>query len=420
MTSVLDSKHVFEARLVAVGLDAGYQAKLKTKGINTMAKLAYGPRCVPGSGDETPFDDFLIRILDVNRIEDISDGEMSTLRRLWHEAHAVALSEVRNKLERTEESAPRKLPVPERAARLASQQARLVGLQINDFLEPSHALIDFVCSIKDDDTLKYVEPSKCTARTQELMGLKKEQFLKPDAAGKVVVVGRDQELFADLSSEMRVRQALTRRSLALDQVSLMTFEESEKYHDFLFALLTMEVPSTHHKISLHQILLADKQAWAVMAQHCRSGVSLRPDGTYPLQNALEEAKKHPVVTAMLQPLSASSGHSNRVAHDSHVKANVNPGGAAGPYSPRAGKGKGKGGKPGGKGGKSGKNGQFMKREWPKELEGLNATTKKGTPICPDFQLSHGCGFAQAGRYCKAGLHICCKCLQTHSFSECKK
>lgn len=419
MTSVLDSKHVFEARLVAVGLNVGYQAKLKAKGIDTMAKLAYGPRCVPGSGDETPFDEFLIRVLEVARIEDIPDGEMSTLRRIWHEAHAVAISEVRNKLERTEDSAPRKLPVPERSARLASQQARLVGLQINDFLEPSHALIDFVCSIKDEDTLKYVEPSKCTARTQELMGVKKEQFLKPDAAGKVVVVGRDQELFADLSSEMRVRQALTRRSLALDQVSLMTFEESEKYHDFLFALLTMEVPPTHQRISLHQILLADKQAWAVMAQHCRSGVSVRPDGTFPLQAALDEARKHPVVTAMLQPMTATSSHPIRAA-EVHGKGHAIPREAPGPYSPKSGKGKGKGGKPGGKGGKPGKNGQFMKRDWPKELEGLNSTTKKGTPLCPDFQLPNGCGFAQAGRYCKAGLHICCKCLQTHSFVDCKK
>ena len=66
MSSVLDSKHVFEARLLAMGLDSNYTNKLKAKGIDTMAKLAYGPRCIPGSGDEGPFDEFLLKVLELD------------------------------------------------------------------------------------------------------------------------------------------------------------------------------------------------------------------------------------------------------------------------------------------------------------------------------------------------------------------
>ena len=198
-----------------------------------------------------------------------------------------------------------------------------------------------------------------------------------------MVVGRDAEHFADMTSELRVRQALTRRSLALDQVALLNFDESERYHDFLFSLTTMDVPSTHVRVSLTQVLLADKQIWAIMAQHCRAGISTKPNGLQPMSAALEEARRHPIVMAMLQPLPS-------------------------------GKGKGP------KGSKGSKDGQFMKREWPEDLKAFNTTTKKGIPLCPDYNQPNGCQHAGPGRYCKVGLHVCCKCLQTHSATTCKK
>ena len=404
---MLDSKAVFASRLEAIEIERPFQVSLRRGGIDTLAKFAYGPKCTPGSTDEGPFDSWLVTVLGVADTSAINPGQFAALRRLWHESHAVALSDIKSRIERTEDSLPRKLPVPERAARLEEQQRRLQGLRIDDVLEPAYSLVDYVCAMKDDDTLRYVDPAKCCSRTQELGGIKKEQFIKPTADGKVMMVNRDPDLAADLSSELKIRQALTRRSLALDQASLMSFKIGEDYHDYLFSLISMEVPTSHQKVTLEQLLTADAEVYAVMAQQCRSGITMNALGEKPMEKALEVARAHPVVLAMLQPLPKGSQTS--------PKREANARGAS-PYQKEKGGGKGKGkgkAKGKGRGASSGPN-----RPWPDEFKDCHHQTKKGHNICPDFQTERGCGFAQPGQYCKAGLHVCCKCLHAHSASKC--
>jgi hypothetical protein len=262
---MLDSEAVFRARLHNAGVSSVHVAGIVGAGCTTLAKLGFCCSAQPGSGDEAPFTNFVVRALSLTSISDISAGELASIRRVWYEAHTVAIAEIRSRLETTDDSAPKKLPVPERSSRLSAQQKKLAGIVISGPLEPSHALIDFVFAMKESEVLKYVDPVKCTSRDQELVGVKKEQGVKVASSGQIVLQEKDQDLATDISTEFRLRNALQRRSLALDQSELLNYDESEAYHNYMFSLLTMDVPSHCQPIDSVQILNADRILWQRMA-----------------------------------------------------------------------------------------------------------------------------------------------------------
>jgi hypothetical protein len=120
--------------------------------------------------------------------------------------------------------------------------------------------------------------------------------------GQVIIEDKPTVLTTDISCEFRCRQALQRRSLALDQADLMGYHVLESYHNLLFSLLTMEVPSHCSSINLTRILNADRFAFQRVAEHTRNGISMRPNGTFPLQEALTVARIHPIFTTALAPI----------------------------------------------------------------------------------------------------------------------
>ena len=72
---------------------------------------------------------------------DATVGELAVMRRLLHEAYSMASAELRQSVERSEDAPTKKLAQPERADRLAKQQARLAGLKIEGALEPAGGAI---------------------------------------------------------------------------------------------------------------------------------------------------------------------------------------------------------------------------------------------------------------------------------------
>jgi len=418
---MLDSEPVFTARLHTVGLPKNLSDTLVANGINTMAKLAYLAPVQPGTGDDSKFFEALTPLMGFND----SDNKMpaaiiSTMRRIWFEAHATALSEVRSRIEKPDDQQSKKLPLPEREAKRLKQQASLTGIRIQGPLEPAHSVIDALHSMKDDDILRYLDPSQCISREMELKGTKKEAFMKVDQSGKLHQVQRDLLPEADLSTEYRVRQALQRRSLALDQMQLLDYSDSESYHDFLYQLLMKEIPPSHHPISMKQLLEADRQVWLFMAGACRSGISRQASGVLPMQRALADAMMDPVVLSMLQPLPKAKGHDSS---NVNVFTNVRK-----PWQQSSSqyhdqdqtKGKGFKGSKGGKGQK-GKGKQSKNRfTMPTGLEGGHSRTSAGSNICFGFNLA-GCPDATMGGKCSKGLHICCRCeAKDHSFQNCPK
>ena len=408
---MLDSQAVFLSRLRTVGIPDAAATLFCTSGVDTMAKLTFVSNSQPGMGDDSAFIQMLIKNLHLTSAADLNDGELAGWRRVWFEAHTIVISDLRQKVERTEDSAPRRLPIPERAAKLASQKARLFGVAITGALIPSYSLIDFVVGMREDEMLKYIDPSMCTSREEELLGVKREQFIRPNAAGMLVVKESEAILSADLTTEHRVRMALQRRSLALDQADLLPYAISEEYHGFLFSLTAMEPPPRFMPIDVVQILNADRAIWARMGEHTSAGISVRPNGDYPIALALTLARTHPMVACLLQPLPKPGGGSNKPARDSPYNVK----GAKGNRT--KGKGKGQKGKSQGKGdkGKSrGKSGPM-----PHALIGCKSHTADGARICFDFNLQGGCSREAANGKCTAGAHACAGCLGTsHGFMNC--
>ena len=65
---------------------------------------------------------------------------------------------------------------------------------------------------------------------------------------------------------MLLLQALQRRALALDLVAVATYAEVEKFNTFLTMHLQTAPPPGSGKISVSQIVQADRQAWMRLAE----------------------------------------------------------------------------------------------------------------------------------------------------------
>ena len=107
MTSILDSKPTFEARLIACGVSTVHRGLLFAKGIDTLARLAWASNSVPGVGSDTDFVAVIEAAYQVGP-GGVDSGDLSSIRRLWFEAHTVGIAEMRAMVERTADSAPRK------------------------------------------------------------------------------------------------------------------------------------------------------------------------------------------------------------------------------------------------------------------------------------------------------------------------
>ena len=404
MSAMLDSRPVFETRLAAMGVNPANIQGLLDNDIDTLAKSVYCSGVQPGGADETPFLTVIAKAWKIANPVDIPLGQLSAIRRCWYESHTVAIAEIRDRVQRTEGSEPARMPVPERESRLRDQQQRLSGVHITSALEPAHQLVDFCNQLRSDEQLKYIDPARCTSREQEVKGVKSESFLKQQSDGSIKIVNKEDGLKADLTGEFKVRLALQRRSLAMDVVKIATYAEMESYHDHLFNLMLSDVPDTHERISLQQILQADKMVFTRMIEKTRAGISQRADGSFPIHEALKLAIIDPIVNACLQPLPRSS-------YRQQSKQEY------GPYPVSAGKQRGPKGKGKGKGKRNVKGSSGL----PEELKGLKTHTNSGVPICFACNTDGGCSYAKWSQKCGRGLHVCMRCGGHHAAtsSECR-
>ena len=395
---------VFKARCHAVGLLDIEVRALCDERINTTSKLAFVRRVQPGSSDDK---EFVERVKIVLKLDPIPFGTLSALRRLWFEANAMAISEVKSRYEKTEDSLPKKLPLPEREHRRLTQQTTLAGIKIQGNLEPAHMLVDMAMTMKEEDVVRYIDPSVCVSREMEVKGIRKESMVKADASGALRTVSKDIAPAADLSTEYRLRLALQRRSLALDQMGLMTYQKSEDYHTYLFDLLMRSISGAFRQISVSQIMEADKHIWARISEYCRTGLAVDLAGSYPMETALDKALLDPITVSILQPMPSSDSY--RPFKHEHQREDRAPW----KDNPSKGKKGGKGGK--GKGKKGGKGANNERPSWlPPGLQG-SSTNKAGKRICFNFNL----GTCQ-DKNCNKGVHTCCKCFGDHSFQDCPR
>eukprot|EP00435_Cladocopium_sp_Y103_P023093 s793_g5.t1 len=412
---MLDSSAVFESRAEEIGWSADEVRRAKALNVDTFGKFAFSANYVPGQPDES---DLMALISKICGTDPAPRERVPLVRRLYYEAYTMANADLRSRLEKRDDEAPRKLAQAERASRHADQVRRLAGLDLTGELEPSHLLVDLVFQMVEENQLRYIRWEQCTKRDQELMGIKVDPTWKPDSQGIIREVRVQEEIKADTSSDLRLRYALQRRSLAMDQSRLCSYEKLEKWSSILLESYSKTPIAGYQKISIEQIQHADMEMWKYLVKNTRGGI--RPTaGSAPIDDALDVALTLPEIRLHLQPLPSGSkrraeGDDNDEKPSSAKKAKVSSSDQEKMQRTienlqgqlrnlKKGKGFGK---------SKGKKGQAPSAKYavrmPSELIGQNAMTESNEPICFSYNLK-GCSGAGPNGKCAKGRHVCTKC-----------
>ena len=419
--ALIDSKASFEHRAVSLGLTPAQVATLQGRNVDTFGSLFF---LIPTAGagpDETKFEEALVDIY--GSLPNLVS--MGIFRRLYFEAQSMALEEAKQRLGRAEaeDMVPRKLPAPERAARFTAQQLRITGLVLDAVSEPSHALCDLCQAMYEENLYRHIDLSKCTNRAQELHSTKVESSAVTDKNGFLKLTDKKEELHAEVNSDYRIRQAFTRRALAMDQANLITFVVGEAWTNHLFRALTDVYPDGCGSVSMNQILACDQEMSVKLTELCRTGIQPSQVGVRPLDVHIQALTFSPKLVSMLLPRAQPSSSSSRAHHADKPSTGVWKNWKqqqkalreAGHLPP---KGKGKGKSPGkgkGKGKSKGKTSSM-----PPGLEGCWQTVN-GSNVCYRFNLGT-CEEVDVGQTCSKGLHLCCtpRCGGSHSRVSCPK
>ena len=164
MTSLPDSTAHFEDRCQRLGLNQVFVNALRAAGVESRLAFSVGQPGQPIQNQEV--NDFIQRAL--GRAGAIA--EASSVKRLTFEAHTYLVATLRQQVEPSDESQPRKVAYAERTQRMDALRADLRGIEISGEMEPAHSLLDKACKIFDDNSIKWLEPSTCVSRSMEVQG----------------------------------------------------------------------------------------------------------------------------------------------------------------------------------------------------------------------------------------------------------
>jgi hypothetical protein len=309
------------------------------------------------------------------------------------------------RLERTDDDQPRKLPNIEREARRKALAARLPGLRLVGELDPSHAIVDLVTTMRDNDIYHHVPLNKCTKRDQEVLGKKKSSEFK--------------DYFADLGSTRKFGLAFQRRALAFDIADLCPYETSMTIADRYMELIDEE------SVTMEQVQRADETLSVEIAKHCREGIKGRT-GVCPIGDVIEKIFESSRIQLTLMPTQrqqanpGAGGGRPKPAPKELAQPNPNPRKRQRNNRPRndekvlpkattSGKGDGK----------------TREHAMPQAMLGTcGSKTTDEQNICFGFNLKTCPHKVQPGTRCPRGLHVCAKlkqgkaCGGPHAFTDC--
>ncbi|CAE7825729.1 unnamed protein product [Symbiodinium necroappetens] len=162
MSTVIDSDAAFKQRCVESAGDQALHAKLCEQGIKNFKTLAFAIGSPQQPPTEAQFDAFSVRVYGT----DPTMGQTAVLRHLHSEATTLVVQTYRDMVthDPSDFSHTRKVPVPEKRARLDMQRRRLSGMEISGELEPSHQLLDLINQQYESGIITWVPASKCSKR----------------------------------------------------------------------------------------------------------------------------------------------------------------------------------------------------------------------------------------------------------------
>ena len=425
MASIVDSEAAFAARAKKFGIAQNHIDALRAANMGSFGQYAFIVIFNSNSVDDAPLKLAVANIIG----SEPTTTMMAHFRRLQFESHAIAISDAKMRIEKTDDMPIRKLPAPERAARHALQVQRLTGLVWTPTLEPSHQLLDRVQQQVEENIVAYVGLEMCTGRVQELAGVKTEQVVKVDKISGVMRVN-DTELqdTVCISTDYSLRIAFRRRALAYDQSNLCQYETLELWTEKLYAAMEEPAPQGYVGTSKVQMLLADRKLFQLIADECRDGVlaitSQSGHVTRPIEVALKNVWNDPRIVFHLLPLPRLSAGRAEAIIDREMESDESGLSYAKRRRLRKGKEASKvkesGHKPKHEPNPNGKG----KGKGTKSLPALKGcwTHVHGKPICHWFNIGGCRSESKPGETCKVGVHLCATpgCSEPHPHISCPK
>ena len=391
-SSTLESTAAFAERAKAIGVEQWIIQKFQEKSMDTYGRFAFAITYSPQHPNDKPLADFVESVVE----REVSADQMATLRRLFFEAHTLALADVRSRVETGADLAvpSRKLPTAERVARQKAQESGLGGLIFNPDTIPSNSLVDVFVDMVETGVLSYVKAEQCCSRAQEVSLMKRDPTIATDSSGLLKVSSKQKDPTCEANAELKLRSALQRRSLAMDLSGISTFDVIEGWVQFLFSQLMKEQPRGYSKVSLQQLVDCDKQLF-VMASHLTMGkLNASPGEKKPLDEVIATLKSSSDILQYLAPLQTLKSTEPptkvdkppKIQKTEHISDKV---------------------KGGGKG----------KVSIPDDCATHDA---EGKPLCFKYQTGK-CSFkGPAGKRCAKGYHKCYKkgCFRLKPYYQC--
>ena len=390
--SFTESKAAFVKRALEVGLAQTEVDHLVAAHADTLSKLAF--ILVPPG--KVPEDAAVTGLLPRTS----NQGAVAGLKRLIFEAHTLIVSELKQRVEKPDDSAPVSLNGAERETRLEAQKLRLGGLSFQGEEEVAHDAYNLVYAMIQKDDLVWLSPEKFGTRRSEISAKTQGRELIIDGSG-IAIKEKQTTTVCSLATELDVVMALRRRALAFDLIGVASFNTINKYHQALAQRLQESPPPGYSKVSLQQIIRADRSVF-LRASELTTTLKRSAGGQLLLDTILSTILLDPSVAYHLLPLPLSSS------------SNADSPGSEAGGTPRGAKLQKFAKKPGGPGAVKKTNFSV-----PKELIGKLRQTPKGHRLCWSFNLPCGCADAKPGGKCARGLHLCAEpgCLKPHSFQQ---
>ena len=317
----IDSKVAFANRALELGITEAEIDALKGVNITSYATYAYCCNFQLGQADDAPLTAFLTTTLGAEPSASVA----SKFRRLFFEAHALSLEDLKSRAERSESSEARVIPLAEKMDRIRLQKERLAGISFTPQSEPSHSLIDKVCQQLDDNVVSYIELQKCTSRQDETLHAKTDTALSLDLSGSLKLSKRQKLEDTNVTGEHRLRQAFLRRNLAYDLAGIGTFSVMDLWTQKLFEKMNEAPLANYRSISAEQILNADKALWVKLSNETRGQLQPKTGDPKAFDTAFQKFSEHPEVLQHMCPLqsSASSRPEQGVSFPMQQKEKVN-------------------------------------------------------------------------------------------------
>jgi hypothetical protein len=405
--SALDSKAAFAERLKQLGVEDELKSELQSKGFDTFGALAFAVPTTPQQITDTVLDAWLSKVT----VRDLAPFQTSCIRRLVVESHALALNDLQRKVDQPSDPQliSRKLCIAERQTRQAEQATRLEGIIFSPEVTPSHAPVDLCVNMLEQHVLTCIKPEECTSRSQEIQSLKKDTKVSLDASRSIKITSKAASTTCSVGSELDLRNAFQRRSLAMDQAKLWSFREIEMCVQHLFLSHERSQPSGFASVTLQQIIECDKQMFIRASNNLVGKLQAEPGVVVTsLDKEIKMLRTFPELMPYLMPM-PTKHPSPKAAGTPRPNKRATSDASDQPAKIQKGKGKGKG--------KSkSKSKQWSGIDIP---PGCVAKTPGGKPIC--FAFNKGvCGFKGSGPQCQREYHQCYKqgCHKAKPYHEC--